>query len=176
MPSNPLPLLNCLVVDDQPSSCRVLSQYISRTEGLHLSSTVSDGLPAFDYLQTHPEIHLVFLNVEMPSASGFDFLTMLEQENHAPMPLVILTTGHVKYATQGYDFDRVVGFLQKIVNYQDFLRMVQKASRAILRYSDDTILTSSKSQSQNTPPQNDDYLLLKKERDMLAKAFHMFGK
>ncbi|MEM9930130.1 MAG: response regulator, partial [Bacteroidota bacterium] len=126
--------------------------------------------------QSHPEVHLVFLDVEMPEMSGFDFLTMLEQENHAPLPLVILTTGHAKYATQGYDFDRVIGFLQKLVNYQDFLRMVQKARRAILRYSDDTILATSHSQSQNTPSQNDDYLLLKKERDMLAKAFQMFGK
>lgn len=176
MSPNLFSLLQCLVVDDQPSSCRVVSQYISRTDGLQFSSSVSDGMQAFDYLQAHPEIHLVFLDVEMPEMSGFDFLAALEQENHAPLPLVILTTGYTKYATQGYDFDRVVGFLQKLVNYQDFLRMTQKARRAILRYSDDSILATSHSQSQNTPSQNDDYLFLKKERDMLAKAFEMFGK
>ncbi|MGD1894599.1 MAG: LytR/AlgR family response regulator transcription factor [Cyclobacteriaceae bacterium] len=176
MSPNLFPLLQCLVVDDQPSSCRVVSQYISRTDGLQFSSSVSDGMQAFDYLQTHPEIHLVFLDVEMPEMSGFDLIAALEHENHAPLPLVILTTGHAKYATQGYDFDRVVGFLQKLVNYQDFLRMVQKARRAILQYSNDTIVATSHLPSQNTPSQNDDYLLLRKERDMLAKAFQMFGK
>lgn len=166
---------DCLVVDDQPASCQHLSRYIKRTSGIRLSSTVSDGIDAFDYLQTHPEINLIFLDIEMPSMSGFDLLKMIEQKNNGLLPLVILSTGHAEYAAKGYHFDRVVGFLHKVVSYQDFLSMVQKAKRTILRYSNEIISIPSESNSLNNQPQ-ENFLLLQRERDMLLKALKIYRK
>lgn len=169
-------VLRCLVVDDQPACTDILSSYIDRTSGLQLASTLLDGIEAFDYLQVHPEIHLVFLDVEMPSMSGFDFLKMLEQKNNDLLPLVILTTGHTEYAPQGYHFDRVVGFLQKVVNYQDFLAMVQKAQRMLLRYSDNRTSLPAQSYLASNQPVSESYLQLKDERDLLLKAIQIQSK
>lgn len=129
--SERFPILHCLVVDDQPDSSEVLCRYIERTKGLQLAASLSDGLAALDYLQAHPELHLVFLDVEMPLINGFDLLAMIDQRENSMLPLVILSTGHVHYAAQGYHFDRVVGFLQKIVRYPSFLAMVEKACRTL---------------------------------------------
>ena len=169
-------VLHCLIVDDQPACVDILSRYVERTKGLRLASTLLDGIAAFDYLQTHSEIHLVFLDVEMPAMSGFDFLKMLEQESSILLPLVILTTGHTEYATQGYQFDRVVGFLQKVVSYQNFLEMVQKAQRMIRRHSDNTTANDPSSHSSGSPPLPEDYRQLERERDLLLRAFQLHSK
>ncbi|WPP51762.1 LytR/AlgR family response regulator transcription factor [Catalinimonas niigatensis] len=123
--------LHCLVVDDQPASSEVLCRYIERTKGLQLAGSFSDGLVAFDYLKTSPDLHLIFLDVEMPMINGFDLLAMINQHDSSLLPLVILTTGHAQYAAQGYYFDRVAGFLQKVVSYPSFLSMVEKARRVL---------------------------------------------
>ncbi len=176
LPTKELSVLHCLIVDDQPACADILGRYIERTSGLQLAATTSDGIEAFDYLQAHSEVHLVFLDVEMPSMSGFDFLKMLEQKSSSPLPLVILTTGRIEYATRGYHFDRVVGFLQKVVNYQDFLSMVQKAQRMMLRYLHDTNSNNSLSHSSSDPSLPEDYRLLKRERDLLLRAFQLHSK
>ncbi|MEQ9443897.1 MAG: response regulator [Cyclobacteriaceae bacterium] len=175
-PHNQINNIQCLIVDDQDASSRILSQYVDRTEGLQVSSTMSGGLAAFDYLQAHPEIHLIFLDVEMPSLSGFDFLNMLDQGNSNLLPLVILTTGHTEYATHGYHFDRVVGFLQKVVSYQDFLVMVKKAQRMLSRYSEVTVSKAHQADLISNPSLQEDYRHLKSERDMLLKALQVHSK
>lgn len=124
-------ILKCLVVDDQPDSGEILCRYIERTNDLQLATSLSDGLAAFDYLQTHPDLDLIFLDVEMPMINGFDLLAMINQKESRRLPLVILTTGNIHYAAQGYHFDRIVGFLQKVVSYPDFLSMVEKAQRIL---------------------------------------------
>jgi DNA-binding LytR/AlgR family response regulator len=121
----------CIIVDDQPASCDILSRYIQRTEGLQLSACFSDGLAAIAYLQMHPEVSFLFLDVEMPGISGFDLLSLIQQNLNYPLPLVILSTGHVQYATKGYHYDRVVGFLEKVIDYPSFLMMVEKARRIL---------------------------------------------
>lgn len=53
--SEKMPVLQCLVVDDQSTASEVLCHYKERTKGLQLAAHKSDGLAAFDFLQAHPD-------------------------------------------------------------------------------------------------------------------------
>ena len=134
-------MINCIIVDDQPASIDLLSSFINTTESIELFNSTSEPLSAIGYLDSHPEINLIFLDVEMPTITGFDFLEILQQKNANMLPLVVLTTGHSAYAVNGYQFDRVVGFLHKLITYKSFLEMVHKVKRILPIYQSTYSLT-----------------------------------
>ena len=127
-------MINCMILDDQPSSLDLLTSFANKTENLHLISATSDPLGAVDYVKKHPEVNLIFLDVEMPTITGFDFLDMVQQQNGNNLPLVVLTTGNSEYAINGYQFDQIVGFLRKVVTYRKFIETVHKVERLLPRY------------------------------------------
>ena len=126
-------MIDCIIVDDQPASIELLSAFIDKTEGIQVSASTSEPLSAIDYVSNHPEINLIFLDVEMPTITGFDFLAMIQQQSSV-MPLVVLITGHSAYALDGYQFDRVIGFLHKVITYKKFIETVQKVERVLPIY------------------------------------------
>lgn len=127
-------MINCIILDDHPSSLSLLSSFVDITDGICLAKASSEPLDTIEYLDTHPEVDLIFLDVEMPDISGFDFLDMLQERTSSKLPLVILTTGDPRYAVDGYQFDRIVGFLPKLVTYQKFIAIVHKVERVLPLY------------------------------------------
>ena len=127
-------MINCMILDDQQSSLDLLTSFADKTENLHLLTATSDPLGAISYVEKHPEVNLIFLDVEMPAITGFDFLDMVQQQNRNNLPLVVLTTGNSEYAMSGYQFDQVVGFLHKVVTYRKFLEAVHKVERLLPLY------------------------------------------
>ena len=65
-------------------------------------------------------VDLLFLDVEMPGATGFELLDRL-----AYSPKVILTTSKTEYAYNAFEYN-VSDFLKKPFTYQRFLEAVQK--------------------------------------------------
>jgi DNA-binding LytR/AlgR family response regulator len=76
---------------------------------------------ALAHLNEHPA-DLLFLDVEMPGATGFDLLDQL-----AYKPQVILTTSKPEYAFNAFEY-HVTDFLKKPFTYQRFLEALQKVS------------------------------------------------
>jgi DNA-binding LytR/AlgR family response regulator len=70
-------------------------------------------------------VDLIFLDVEMPGKSGFEFLDLLKQK-----PLVILTTSRTEYAFNAFEY-HVTDFLHKPFTYQRFLDSIKKLDRKV---------------------------------------------
>ncbi len=70
----------------------------------------------------HQSVDLLFLDVEMPGATGFELLDRL-----AYSPKVILTTSKTEYAYNAFEYN-VSDFLKKPFTYQRFLEAVQKVT------------------------------------------------
>ncbi|HWJ27236.1 MAG TPA: LytTR family DNA-binding domain-containing protein, partial [Flavisolibacter sp.] len=81
--------------------------------------TVDAALP---YLEEHA-VDLLFLDVEMPGATGFDLLDCLTSQ-----PKVILTTSKTEYAFDAFQYN-VDDYLKKPFTYKRFLESVQKVFR-----------------------------------------------
>jgi len=114
-----MPILNCLIVEDEPLAAEVLADYIKQVQGLHLAGVCSDALYAMEVLAQQP-IDLLFLDIHLPKLKGLDFLKALQQR-----PQVILTTAYSEYALQGYELN-VVDYLLKPIAFNRFLAAVQK--------------------------------------------------
>ena len=68
---------------------------------------------------------IIFLDIEMPYASGMDWLSTANTSS-----LVILTTAYEQYALRSYDFN-VVDYLLKPIPYARFSKAIVKARKLL---------------------------------------------
>lgn len=114
------PKLRCLAVDDEPFALELLADDIQKVPFLDLIGQVSNPIDAYDPVR-RGQVDLLFLDIQMPTLSGLQFLQTLKQP-----PMVILTTAYDQYALDGYAFD-VVDYLLKPIPFDRFLKAVTKA-------------------------------------------------
>ena len=59
--------MNCIIIDDDKMSRKVLEEYVKRTDSLKLIHSYSNAIEAINSLSQPAEpIHLIFLDIEMP--------------------------------------------------------------------------------------------------------------
>ena len=119
--------MNCIIIDDDKLSCRVIEEFVVKTENLELLQTFTNAVDAINYLRNNSEIDLIFLDIEMPEMSGIDFMDSLS--NSAPQ--IIIISSKDKYALSAYEYD-VTDYLLKPVQYSRFYKSINKA---LNRYS-----------------------------------------
>lgn len=113
--------MNCIIIDDDKLSRRIVEEFILKTEGLNLKHSFSDAVEAINVLKADEEIHLIFLDIEMPEMSGIDFLNSLKNP-----PQIIIVSSKGKYALDAFEYD-VTDYLLKPVTYSRFYKAVDKA-------------------------------------------------
>ena len=106
--------MNCIIVDDDKLSCKILEGYVSKSKSLSLIGTRKD-------------IDLVFLDIQMPEMNGFDFIVSLDFP-----PNIIIVSSAEEYALKAFDFN-VVDYLLKPVNYGRFCKAIDKTVRYFAR-------------------------------------------
>lgn len=118
--NNSLKKIKCLIVEDEPNAQELLQDHIELTPSLTLVGVASNVQEAIQLcIEQKPD--LLLLDIQMPRFSGFDLLDVLPK----PVPFVIITTAHKKYAIKGYEH-AVVDFLLKPVSYEKFALAVQR--------------------------------------------------
>ncbi len=68
---------NCLVVDDEPIARKIIINYIEQMPILALAAESINALNAIDYLRTHHNINIIFLDINMPNLSGLQLLKIV---------------------------------------------------------------------------------------------------
>lgn len=119
--------MNCIIVDDDVLSCRVIESFVEKSSSLSLVGTFTDAITARDALMTNRDIGLIFLDIQMPEMNGFDLIASLDNP-----PNIIVVSSSDNYAFKAYDLN-VVDYLLKPVNYGRFCRAVDKALRFFSR-------------------------------------------
>ncbi len=117
--------IKCITVDDEFLALQLLEQYINRVSSLELVAQCEDGLSAITALQTHNDIDLIFLDIQMPNLSGLDMLATLKHP-----PAVIFTTAYSEHALEAFQLD-AVDYLLKPFSFQRFLQAVNKATERV---------------------------------------------
>ena len=118
--------INCIIVDDEHSSQRVLQYFIKETDALQLKQTCNNASEAFKYLELHTNINLIFLDINMPKINGIEFLTILKKDpNLRHIPTVILTTSNnQKDLLECYKIG-VSGYVLKPLKYEDYVSEIE---------------------------------------------------
>jgi DNA-binding LytR/AlgR family response regulator len=134
--------INCIVVDDEPLARDLLEKYIRDVPALQLVALCNNAFEATEALMQH-EVHLIFLDINMPKLSGMKFYRSL-----AHPPPVIFTTAYPEYAIEGFEVD-ASDYLVKPFSFERFYQAVGR------------VLEKRK---KNTTASNERYILLKADK------------
>ena len=115
--------MNCIIIEDDELALKIIEEFVNKTSGLNLLHSFTNAVEAINSIQPEEEIHLIFLDIELPEMSGMEFLDSLENP-----PLVIIISSKDKYAVDAFEYD-VVDYLVKPINYARFFKAVEKARR-----------------------------------------------
>ncbi|HET6766403.1 MAG TPA: LytTR family DNA-binding domain-containing protein [Chitinophagaceae bacterium] len=110
----------CLIIEDEPLAQNVLKKYIGEHPTLELIAVCNDALEAQGIL-TGENIHLLFLDINLPKLSGINFIKTLTRP-----PLIIFTTAYPEFAVEGFELN-AVDYLLKPFSFERFLKAVNKA-------------------------------------------------
>lgn len=120
--------VNCIIIDDDIFSTKIVTGYISRTPGVVLVQSFGCAVDAINFLST-PEgnaVNLIFLDIEMPDLSGIDFMRAVDLRDKE----VVIYSSQEKYALESYEYD-VCDYLLKPVAYPRFIKAISKARVAM---------------------------------------------
>src|SRR6476660_8944131 len=105
--------LNCVVVDDSYIQRMIIAKLVNNHPNLHLVGDFSNAIEAKNCMSVHT-VDLIFLDIEMPVISGFDFLDGLKVK-----PQIIFITSKAEYALKAFDYD-ATDYLQKPIALDRF--------------------------------------------------------
>jgi len=119
--------MNCIIVDDDKLSCKILEGYVIKSTLLNLIGSYNDAVEARNILTKRHDIDLIILDIEMPEMNGFDFIGSLDFP-----PNIIIVSSAEEYAMKAFDFN-VVDYLLKPVTYGRFCKAIDKTVRYFAR-------------------------------------------
>ena len=116
--------MNCLIIDDELTARMILKRHVSNIESLNLVGDFPNAMQAIKHLNENNNVDLIFLDVHMPDFNGIDFVKTLKNP-----PKIILTTGDSKFAIEAFEYDSIIDFLLKPIEFSRFEKAVTKASK-----------------------------------------------
>jgi DNA-binding LytR/AlgR family response regulator len=119
--------MNCIIVDDDKLSCKLIEGFVKKSTSLNLIGIFSDSISARNEMSKRHDIDLIFLDIQMPELNGFDFIGSLEYP-----PNIIIISSTEEYALRAFD-NNVIDYLLKPVTYARFCKAIDKTIRYFSR-------------------------------------------
>ena len=114
----------CIIVEDIQIAADFLRKFCEKSDLVEVKGHFLNVADALEFLDRE-KVDLLFLDVEMPGATGFDLLDSLTYS-----PKIILTTSKTEYAFDAFQY-HVNDYLKKPFTYKRFLEAIQKLQQQI---------------------------------------------
>ncbi len=110
----------CLIIDDEPLAIKVIQEHLENfSDQIECIGTFTKPIEAMPLLNKGG-IDLLFLDINMPSISGIEFLKAIPHH-----PYVIFTTAYREYAVDAFDLN-ALDYLVKPISTGRFLKAINK--------------------------------------------------
>jgi two-component system, LytTR family, response regulator len=123
----------CIIIEDEPLSAEILTDYIKEVPWLELKKICTDAIYAMEVLRIE-KIDLIFLDIHLPKIKGFEFLASLTNP-----PSIIITSAYKEYALQAFE-ENVIDYLVKPIRFNRFMKAIykigQQKQKAVIPLSD----------------------------------------
>ncbi|WP_299064211.1 LytTR family DNA-binding domain-containing protein [uncultured Polaribacter sp.] len=121
-------MLKSVIIDDEPKAIQSLSWELSNFENeITIVATFNEPEEALKYLAVN-KIDCLFLDIEMPTMDGFQFLNKLTSKNFA----VVITTAYNEYAIKALK-NEAIDYLLKPIDTDDLEETIAKVKKFNLR-------------------------------------------
>ena len=143
--------IRAIVVDDEPLAVRLLVEILGRFSNIEVIAECSSSVDAIKQIQRlAPD--LVFLDIQMPTNSGFDVVREIQAD---VMPLVVFVTAYDEYALQAFDVF-AVDYLLKPVDPERLTVTIEQVQERIAakQMSEKSAVLEIAARSQSATPHN----------------------
>lgn len=118
--------ISCVIVDNNEIDLYLTEHLVERNPLLHLLASFTDAHEALRFLQAHPEVELLLLDIEMPGLSGLELMQLLAR----PHPAVIIISIHRNFAVEAFDL-HVADYLLKPVLHSRFEEAIARLPQRV---------------------------------------------
>lgn len=112
-------MIHYLIVDDEPIAHRIIEKYCNDLPHLEKKGNCYNAFEAMQFLNENA-VGLLFLDINMPKLSGFDFLKTISNP-----PKIIVTTAYKEFALEGYELN-ISDYLLKPFSFERFVKAINK--------------------------------------------------
>ncbi len=113
--------MKCVIVDDELLAREILSHLVLKTPDLITVAAFSNAIDLIKFINTKPELDLIFLDIHLPNFSGFDFLQTMND-----LPQVVIVSNDENLALEAFNYDCIVDYLVKPVTPKRFERAMER--------------------------------------------------
>ena len=121
-------MMKCLIVDDDPLMCDLLEHFCSKINDITSVVTTSSGFESVNLIN-RAFFELILLDYNLPDITGKDILNVIDANT-----AVIMITSNKNFALDSYNYDQIVDFLVKPINFPRFFKAFQKAQHALAKH------------------------------------------
>ena len=116
--------MRALIVDDEMHARAELESLLGETGAFTIVGQCGNAVEALQAIRReHPDV--VFLDIQMPALSGFELLSMLEDEE---TPAVVFVTAHDEFAVRAFE-EKALDYLLKPVSRERIDKTVERLRR-----------------------------------------------
>jgi two-component system, LytTR family, response regulator len=119
--------LQVLVVDDEAPARRKILRLLRSEPDVHVVGEADSGEAAIAAIERH-QPDLVFLDVQMPGADGFEVVRGITGGGDATIPRIVFVTAHDRYALRAFEVHAFDYLLKPVA--EDRFRQVLRRARA----------------------------------------------
>lgn len=112
-----------LIIDDDPLICDLLEHFCGKIPEITSVTTTNSGFESVNLINGN-SFDIIFLDYNLPDITGKDILSVIP----ASTP-VIMITSNKDFAPDSYNYDQIVDFLVKPVDFARFFKSFQKAQQ-----------------------------------------------
>ena len=117
-------MIKAVIVDDEPKAIQSLSWELTNfSNEIEVVASFSNPEEAITYLNSHTP-DCLFLDIQMPTMDGFQFLEKLSNNNFA----VVITTAYNEYAIKALKHE-AIDYLLKPIDSDDLEATIQKIKK-----------------------------------------------
>lgn len=119
-----------VIVDDEPYARQELRHQLEKFDCFAIAAECQNAVEGVKAVNQHkPDV--LFLDIQMPGLSGFDMLSMIEQNS---IPLVVFVTAYDEYAIKAFEED-TLDYLLKPIEPERLRQTVERIRENIERES-----------------------------------------
>jgi two-component system LytT family response regulator len=121
-----MPILNCVIVDDEGYAIELLIEHINLFPELRVIKTFTDPTKALLEISIKDNIDILFLDIDMPTITGLELGRKLRDKTK----FLIYTTAHSEYAIHAFGI-KAQDYLLKPIDKVRFIDSIQSVFSSV---------------------------------------------
>ncbi|MEQ8623578.1 MAG: LytTR family DNA-binding domain-containing protein [Vicingaceae bacterium] len=112
--------LKCLIIDDDQLITDLVVHFAQKSDSIEFCVSCNDPVEGLKLL-SNSNFDVLFLDYNMPLLNGKDLLEIKKDSSK-----VIMVTSNSEFAVDSYEYENIIDYLVKPLNYKRFEKAIQK--------------------------------------------------